>query len=226
MFDLIDHFVHQKKILKSLKDANLVIKIFFDIGAHKGKYTDLIIKNHRIKKAFLFEPQTEMFNYMRDKYKKNKSIYIFNYGISDKDEKRLFNINKHDLSSSIKKMNPNNRYLKFKSKLFGTNLQGMVEKKLQIRTIKLKNFFLKKNITKVDLVKIDTEGHEFEVLVGLQKKIKNVKAFLIEFHHGGTYMDYSGKKIEKILLKNGFFLKKKLKFPFTSWEDRLYINRN
>ena len=35
MFDLIDHYVHQK-ILKSLKDANLVIKIFFDIGAHKG----------------------------------------------------------------------------------------------------------------------------------------------------------------------------------------------
>ena len=79
-------------------------------------------------------------------------------------------------------------------------------------------------MNRVDLIKIDTEGHEFEVLVGLGNKIKIVKAFLIEFHNNKTYLNYNNIKIEKLLKKNNFILKKKIKFPFTTWEDRLYLN--
>ena len=125
----------------------------------------------------MFEPQLIMFKYIKKKYRNRKSINIYNYGISNKNEKRILFINKHDLTSSIKKLNPQNEYLNLKSKLFSTNLQGMIEKKSIIRTINLKNFFIKKNIKHIDLIKIDTEGHELEVLLGLEKKIKNVKAF-------------------------------------------------
>ena len=86
--------------------------------------------------------------------------------------------------------------------------------------------FLENNILNVDLIKIDTEGHEYEVLAGLEGKIKFIKAFLIEFHDDHTYLNYSSNKIENILLKNNFFLKKKIKFPFTTWEDRLYLNND
>ena len=102
----------------------------------------------------------------------------------------------------------------------------MVERKTIIQTIKLKNFFLKSNIKKVDLIKVDTEGHELEVLLGLEKKIVLVKAFLIEFHSNHTYLNYDNKKIEKILKKNNFKLKKRIISPFTTWEDRLYIRKD
>ena len=36
----------------------------------------------------------------------------------------------------------------------------------------------------------------------------------------------NSKKIEKILKKNNFKLKKRVKFPFTTWEDRLYIRKD
>ena len=49
IFDLIDKYIHQNNILKSLKKEKLDIKIFFDIGAHKGNYTDLILKNFNLK---------------------------------------------------------------------------------------------------------------------------------------------------------------------------------
>ena len=226
IFDLIDYFIHQKNIIKALKKEKLKVEIFFDIGAHKGKYADLLLREYNIKKAYLFEPQVKMFNFMKEKYKDNNFINVYNQGVSNKTENVLFYINKHDLTSSIKKLNPKNKYLNLKSKLFDTNLDGMIENNLNIKTIKLEEFFLENNILNVDLIKIDTEGHEYEVLAGLEKKIKFIKAFLIEFHDDETYLDYSCSKIENILLKNNFFLKKRIKFPFTTWEDRLYLNND
>ena len=224
LFDLIDYYIHQKNIIKALKKEKLKIEIFFDIGAHKGKYTDLLFEEYNIKKAYLFEPQVKMYNFIKEKYKDNNFINVYNQGVSNKTENVLFYINKHNLTSSIKRLNPKNKYLNLKSKLFSTNLDGMIENNLNIKTIKLEEFFLENNILNIDLIKIDTEGHEYEVLAGLEGKIKFIKAFLIEFHDDETYLNYSSNKIENILLKNNFFLKKKIKFPFTTWEDRLYLN--
>ncbi len=226
IFDLIDHYIHQKNIIKALKKEKLKVEIFFDIGAHKGKYTDLILKEYNIKKAYLFEPQVKMFNFIKEKYKDKNFINVNSQGVSNKTESVSFYINKHNLTSSLKKLNPKNKYLNLKSKLFNTSLDGMIENNLDIKTIKLSEFFLENNILNVDLIKIDTEGHEYEVLAGLEGKIKFIKAFLIEFHDDHTYLNYSSNKIENILLKNNFFLKKKIKFPFTTWEDRLYLNND
>ena len=44
----------------------------------------------------------------------------------------------------------------------------MVINSYPVKTIKLKNF-IEKNKIKIDLLKIDTEGHEFQVLKGLEK---------------------------------------------------------
>jgi FkbM family methyltransferase len=211
-FDLIDKYLHQKNILNALKKESLKIETFIDIGAHKGKYTDLILNNYNVKKAYMFEPQKEIFNSTKNKFKRNKIVNIYNYGISNKNEQRTFFINKHNLTSSLKKLNPKNLYLNLKSKLFSTDFEGMVMKKLKIKTKKLNNFIKEKKIKNIDLVKIDTEGHELEVLLGIGKEIKNIKAFLIEFHDNKTYLNYNSKSIENILNKNNFMLKKKLNF--------------
>tara|TARA_B100001057_G_scaffold501123_2_gene620841 strand:+ start:1913 stop:2626 length:714 start_codon:yes stop_codon:yes gene_type:complete len=227
IFDLIDKYIHQKNIINSIEKEKIKITTFIDIGAHKGKYTDLISKYYELKKVYMFEPQTKMLKFLKKKYKnKRKKIAIYNYGISNKNELRNFYINKHDLTSSIKKLNPKNKYLNLKSKLFGTDLKGMIKEELNIKTIKLKTFFSEKKIKKIDLIKIDTEGHELEVLLGLGDKIKIIKALLIEFHDNNTYVNYNYKKIESLLKKNKFLLRKRIKFPFTTWEDRLYLNNN
>ena len=120
-FDLID-FIHRKRILKFLNKIKKNINIFFDVGAHKGKYTDLIINNYQVKKAFLFEPQENCYNFILEKYKNKNYIKIFNSIVSNSESKKEILINKHDLTSSLTKKNFDNNYLKFKTKLFGTNL--------------------------------------------------------------------------------------------------------
>ena len=102
----------------------------------------------------------------------------------------------------------------------------MTFKQVKVKSVRLDNVLFVKNFQKVDLLKIDTEGHELEVLKGLGKKIQKVKYILIEFHNDLIYQKYNPKKIHKYLIRNNFSLKTKFKFPFTTWEDRIYFNRN
>lgn len=224
-FNLIDKFIHQKKILKYLKKENIHINTWLDVGSHRGLYTDLIVDNFKIKKGYLFEPQKKIFRFIRKKYKNCKNIYSYNCAISNINKKQKIYINKHDLTSSLTQINEKNLYLKIKAKLFGGKLKDMITNQYLVNTITLSNFLNQKKIKQIDLIKVDTEGHELNVLKGLQGKIKFVKNILIEFHNNKIYINYSSQKIHRYLKKNNFVLKKRFKFPFTEWEDRIYINK-
>ena len=100
----------------------------------------------------------------------------------------------------------------------------MIVEKKSVKTIKLNKIVKLNKIKKIDLAKIDTEGHEYEVLKGFQNDIKNVKYFLIEFRNDKIYQSYNSKKIHNYLIKKNFVLRDTLKFPFTTWEDRFYLN--
>ena len=55
------------------------------------------------------------------------------------------------------------------------------------------------------MLKIDTEGHELEVLLGLGKRIKDTQYVLIEFHRDKIYYNYKPKKIHNYLVKNNLY---------------------
>ena len=77
----------------------------------------------------------------------------------------------------------------------------------------LKNIINKEKIKKIDLVKIDTEGHELQVLQGAGNFLKKgIKYLIIEFHNSNIFLNYNPVEIEKYLKKNGFILKKDLSF--------------
>jgi FkbM family methyltransferase len=48
-------------------------------------------------------------------------------------------------------------------------------------------YMKKTNLQTVDFLKIDTEGHELEVLKGFGDRLKDVK--IVQFEYGGTYLD-------------------------------------
>ena len=77
-FNLIDKFINQKRILNYLKNCDFKINTLIDVGAHKGLYSDLLMKHFSIKKTLMFEPQKEIYKYLKKKYKKNTKVFIFN----------------------------------------------------------------------------------------------------------------------------------------------------
>jgi FkbM family methyltransferase len=225
-FDILDKFIHQKKIILFLKKKKIKIKFFIDVGAHKGSYTDLVLKNFKVEKIFMFEPQKKILKLIKKKYKKIRNVKIFNYAISDKNKIQKIYINRHDLTSSLTKLNESNSYLKKKSKLFTENKeQSLIKETYNVETIRLSNVLNKVPLKKIELLKIDTEGHELEVLLGLGKRIKDTQYILIEFHRDKIYYNYKPKKIHNYLIKNNFALEETFKFPFTYWEDRIYFNK-
>ena len=225
-FDIIDEFIHQKKIINYLKKNLSEINVFVDIGSHKGTYTDLILNNISVtEKLILIEPQKHIFKFIQNKYKNNDNIVIYNNVISDKEKIVKLFINKHDLTSSLTKINQKNKYLNFKAKLFGGSVNQMITNKYNVKSINLRKLVKKEKLKFIDLIKIDTEGHELKVLEGAGDFLKCVKYIIIEFHNSNIFINYDPLKIEKFLKKNNFTLKKSFKFPFTTWEDRVYLNK-
>ena len=80
----------------------------------------------------------------------------------------------------------------------------MIEEIQNVETIKLDEFIIDKKINYIDLIKIDTEGHEFEVLDGLKENIQKVKFILIEFQSNQIFDAYDPKKIDDFSKKNNF----------------------
>ena len=132
------------------------------------------------------------------------------------------NISIKTSTSTFSNYNQKSYWKKIKDFLLSGLKNQSIIRSEKVKTITLDHFFEKKRL-KIDLLKIDTEGHEYQVLQGAKKLLKkNVRFILIEFHLSKIYNNYNKKKIEKVLLENNFFLLKKFKFPFLQFEDRVY----
>ena len=221
VLDFIDKYYHQRAINKILIGLNL--KKVIDIGAHKGEFLKNIISIKKKIKIYSFEPQSKIFKGLKSNFKNKKNIFIYNLAISNISKNKKLNINIKTSTSTFSDYNEESYWKKTKDFLLtGFNNSSIINSEI-VQSITLDNFCKKKIIKNIDLLKIDTEGHEFEVLLGAKNLLKkDIRYILIEFHFSKIYKDYDKNKIEKILKKNNFVLIKKFKFPFLTFEDRIY----
>ena len=224
ILDYIHEKYHLKKIEKYIqKNFNSGIDIIFDVGCYKGSFIEIFLNIYKSNfKIYAFEAETKIYEKLRH-YKSNKNINIYNFGISDKDGSLDLNVSYQEGTSTFSSINHNSKYLNFKSKVLG---EKIFSKKQKIDVQKIDSFCLKNGIEKIDLLKIDTEGHEMSVLLGAEKLIKNIKIILLEVSNHDMYLNYDNKKIDNFLIKNNFKFIKYFKTPFQRWEDRIYINKD
>ena len=218
--DMVRNYWHQPRIQRSL--GKLKIINAFDVGAHKGETIDYLIRLKNLKKIYSFEPQDIAFQYLLKKYKKNKKIVLNKIALSRDNKRKKFYINELSSTSTFSKINKNSFWLKIKNRIL--NEKNSIKKSVIVKTLTIDKYTELKKIKNIDLLKIDTEGHELDVLKGSLKSInKNkIKYILIELHFSKMYENYSKQKIEKFLKKNNFILIKKFKFPFHPFVDSLY----
>ena len=102
----------------------------------------------------------------------------------------------------------------------------MISDTIMIKCIKLENFIKKYKINDIDILKIDTEGHELQVMKGFGKYIKNIKCILIEFHISNIYVNYDSKKIHSYLVKIILILKENLNFHLLHGKIEFILTQN
>jgi FkbM family methyltransferase len=220
LLDLLRDYLHQPKILKYLLNLNL--KVAFDIGAYEGETLEYLLKIKSIDKIYSFEPQILSYNKMIKKYDFNNRIILNNLALSNNSEDKVFFINTLTSTSSFSHLDDNSLWLKIKNIIL--NEKNSIKNSIILKTSTIDSYVNENDIDKIDLLKIDTEGHEFQVLMGAKKTINENKIgyILIEIHSSKMYKNYSKSKIEEFLKKNNFTLLKSFKFPLHPFVDNLY----
>ena len=217
------------KIINFFKNKfNYDISVLIDVGAHHGETVYLFNKNFNIKSIISFEASPKNYNEFLKKSKNIKNLKIFNIALGN--ETKLIDFNDHfeTQSSTVSEINQNSDYSK--KKFFFLNPFNNKKNKINIIKIKmdrLENFLKKSNINEIDILKIDTEGYDFNVIKGLGDSIKLVKYIYFEHHfHDMLIKEYNLSDIHNYLIKNNFYKILKCKMKFRKTFEYIYCNKS
>lgn len=134
--------------------------IVFDVGGYKGEFSEEIFNNFQ-SQIYLFEPHPVFLKKLETKFHNNRKVSLFNIGLSNK-----------------------NYEVKILNNGQGTSILKNSKSGVKVSIVSILKFIEDKKIQKIDLLKLNIEGSEYEVLLELidSKFINNINNLLIQFH--------------------------------------------
>jgi FkbM family methyltransferase len=146
--------------------------VIFDIGACTGSYSKLCKKIKPNSIIYAFEPFETTFETLKEETKDDQiKVYNFGFGIK-KEEVMIYNSGQNFSHGSI--------YQEVLSNIHKyTNITSTTIK-LEV----LSEFIESNKLNTIDLLKVDTEGHELEILKGINKEflLSNIGCIHFEFN--------------------------------------------
>jgi FkbM family methyltransferase len=207
---------------KNIAFSNPVI---VDVGANKGQTIDFFLRLFKDCTIYSFEPNRQLFERLQHKYRASKNVHIFNYGISDKNGKLLFHESILNETSTFEELNYDSSYLKRKAKVLGVQPANVIRQAYEVEVITLADFIEQQKIHHIDVLKIDTEGHEFKCLLGLFKTNAKypIQFIQLEEHNDDMYKNkISEDEMSNLLEQNDFVLFEKIEHGFGDFHELIY----
>jgi FkbM family methyltransferase len=206
---------------KEIKTKNPVI---IDVGANRGQTISFFLRYFPNAKIYAFEPNRKLINVLANLFKLHNNIVLLNKAVSDIDGKQTFYEMIADETSTLEELNFSSGYLQKKAKILGVTPQELITNKYQVEAVRLDTFINSMNLKEIDILKIDTEGHEYKCLQGLFSNNKaKINYIQLEHHYDDMYVDKPDyKEIETMLLLNGFVLHKKITHGFGNFAELLF----
>ena len=168
----------ERYVISYLKKKSEKDLILFDVGGNIGKYSIVlneIIPQNRI--IYAFEPSKVTSQKFIENTKTIPNLILNNIGLSDKKcELDLFYDAETSGLSSV-----------YQRDLNHVNISMAKSEKVNLE--RLDDFCNQNNIDRIDLLKIDVEGHELSVLNGCGKLLNEKKIRFIQFEFGGCNID-------------------------------------
>lgn len=162
--------------------------IVFDIGAQIGIFSVYAAKAAKNGRVFSFEPVPENFRLLKENAELNgcANISVFKAAVAEKGGRRKMlvaadNTGGHSFVDA------------------GQKIGSSVE----VESFSLPEFMAKEKIEKIDFLKIDCEGGEYEIFFSLPKEILGkIKKISMEYHDLDG--ERNGEKMKEFLIANGF----------------------
>jgi FkbM family methyltransferase len=196
-----------------------------DVGANKGQMISFFLSIFPDCNIYAFEPNAELFKKLVIKYKAQQNVHLFNKGVSNEKGKLLFNESILNETSTFEELNYDSQYLKIKSKILGIRPEKIIKRSYEVEVITLADFINEQNLAYIDVLKIDTEGHEFKCLLGLFKTNAKypIQFIQLEEHNDDMYKNkISEEQISSLLGENEFILFEKIKHGFGDFHELIY----
>lgn len=195
-----------------------------DVGANKGQSADFFFSIRPNAQITSFEPNPNLFYLLIQKYKDNTKINLVNKGVSHSKQVLTFYINKLDLTSSFEPLNFNSQYLAKKAQVLGIKPSEIISETIEIETISLRDYIHAQKITHIDVLKIDTEGHELKCLQGLfPLEACQIDRIQLENHQDDMYQSLDTfESIQELLIKNGYSVEKTIKHGFGNFYEMIF----
>ena len=206
----------ERRLFQKLSILNFEIVI--DIGANKGDWAEMVLKEAPISKVYAFEPQKSEFDKLI-KLSKNHPSRLFPYNLALGDAEKDIEIHIHDTSSELSYIDNHLNQLPL--------LTGKSSTSESIKMTLFDTFIESKQdeFKVINFIKIDTEGYEYEVLKGSVEVLKKTKLILFEHHYDNMIIkNYTFKQINNFLILNSFKKVFKAKMPFRKTFEYIYEN--
>ena len=211
-------------------------KVIFDVGCNQGNFTKNLIKLDKKKnntKYFLFDPNPNMQKFLKNLLEKD-NINYFPLALYNTNMIKKFTINRYfeASGSSLRSAHREDKLYNFSRKTFMKIFQPFSKVKdyeeIDVQTQTIDNFCKLKKIDRIDLLKLDTDGTEYEVLLGAENLLATNKIGLIYTEISGfkEKFDDKVKKIVQLLKKYNFELKKLYKINSVSIFSNLKATDN
>ncbi len=177
---LSEHFMDKKYGgYVDIEEGDVVVDVGFNYGvfALRALYKGA-------SKIIGFEPNIDLYKVCQKVYNDKERVNVFNFAVGGKNEKLTFNVGKSSLTSST---------------------YGKVEDFLtsyEVHSINLVDFLFFNGIEKIDFLKVDCEGSEYDIFESIPDLlISKIKKIHVEFHYN------TDRRVDAIINKlnrNGF----------------------
>jgi FkbM family methyltransferase len=167
-------------LAKKLLELKLPEVTIFDVGANKGDFSALLISRLGGKVKYnihLFEPSSSAFKTLNDRLKTSANIVLNNFALGKREgtAELFFEKAGSGLASLTRR------------KLEHFNINFNESEKIVVET--LDRYAELNNIERIDLLKIDVEGHELDVLNGAKNMFEKKLITMVSFEFGGSNID-------------------------------------
>ena len=152
--------------------------VVFDLGGYHGEFSEKICEKYH-SQIYLFEPIEEFYKIAVERLKKYSNVKCFQIALGIDNKMDYFNLAANETSSF-------------------SNTDAAKEK---VQIVHIGDFLTQYQIDKVDLIKINIEGGEFDILEFLLKNnlVQRFQNLQIQFHDFVENADHRRSEIRKQL---------------------------